>query len=117
GRPVIRMFNREIMREDLYRAYAVISFAVLLVFVGIISIVLFENSRFDLIDVVFEVTSAFGTSGLWTAITDVLSAPSNVILMMFMFIVRIGFISFLFSIGGRQHQLNHSYPKERILIG
>lgn len=117
GRSVIRVYNREIMRDDLYRAYAVISFAVLLVFAGVISIVLFENSRFDLLAVVFEVTSAFGTSGLSTGITDELSGPSKVILMMFMFIGRIGFIVFLFSIGGRQRHLNYHYPKERILIG
>ncbi|AKG73387.1 TrkH family potassium uptake protein [Salinicoccus halodurans] len=117
GRERVNVFNREIAQEDMRRAFAVVSLAVLLVFSGIVSIVVIEDSRFDLIDVIFEVTSAFGTCGLSTGITDDLSAPSKVIIMMFMFIGRIGFISFLFSIGGRQHELPYHYPKERILIG
>lgn len=117
GRDRVNVFNREIAREDLNRAFAVISLAVLLVFAGIVSIVMIEQSRFDLIDVIFEVTSAFGTCGLSTGITADLSGPSKFIIMMFMFIGRIGFISFLFSIGGRQHELPYHFPKERILIG
>lgn len=117
GRDRVNVFNREIAREDLHRAFAVISLAVLLVFTGIVSVVVIEQSRFDLIDIIFEVTSAFGTCGLSTGITDDLSSPSKFIIMMFMFIGRIGFISFLFSIGGRQHELSYQFPKERILIG
>ncbi|WP_411843675.1 TrkH family potassium uptake protein [Salinicoccus sp. HZC-1] len=117
GRDRVNVFNREVAREDLNRAFAVISLAVMLVFAGIVSIVMIEDSRFDLIDVIFEVTSAFGTCGLSTGITNDLSSPSKFIIMMFMFIGRIGFISFLFSIGGRQHELPYHYPKERILIG
>lgn len=37
--------------------------------------------------------------------------------MIFMFIGRIGFISFLFSMAGRQKELPYHFPKERILIG
>ncbi len=117
GRDRVNIFNREVTQVDLHRAFAVISLAVLLVFSGIVSVVMIEDGRFDLIDIIFEVTSAFGTCGLSTGITDDLSAPSKAIIMMFMFIGRIGFISFLFSIGGRQHELPYHFPKERILIG
>ncbi|MFC3420097.1 TrkH family potassium uptake protein [Salinicoccus hispanicus] len=117
GRTDIRIFGREIAKEDLHRAFAVITLAALLVFSGIISVVLFENSRFDLIDVIFEITSAFGTCGMSTGITDDLSSPSKVVVMIFMFIGRIGFISFLFSMAGRQKELPYHFPKERILIG
>lgn len=117
GRERVNVFNRSIDHQDLHRAFAVISLAVLLVFTGIVSIVVIEDGKFDLIDVVFEVTSAFGTCGLSTGITSELSGPSKIIIMMFMFIGRIGFISFLFSIGGRQHELPYQYPKERILVG
>ncbi|WP_342388707.1 TrkH family potassium uptake protein [Salinicoccus bachuensis] len=117
GRTDIRIFNREIAKEDLHRAFAVITLAVFLVFGGVISVVLFEDSRFDLIDVIFEVSSAFGTCGLSTGITDELSTPSKVVVMIFMFIGRIGFISFLFTMAGRQKELPYHFPKERILIG
>ena len=117
GRDRVNVFNREIVREDLYRAFAVISLAVVLVFSGIVSITVIEDSRFDLIDIIFEVTSAFGTCALSTGVTDELSTPSKAIIMMFMFIGRIGFISFLFSIGGRHQELPYRFPKERLLIG
>ncbi|MFB9860255.1 TrkH family potassium uptake protein [Salinicoccus siamensis] len=117
GRKDIRIFNREVDGEDLRRAFAVIILAVFLVFSGIISVVLFEGGRFDLIDIIFEVTSAFGTTGLSTGITGDLTNWSKVVVMIFMFIGRIGFISFLFSMGGKQKELSFHYPKERILIG
>lgn len=117
GRESIHIFNRQLVTEDINKAFAVISLAVILVFSGVISIVYIENSTFNVVDVIFEITSAFGTTGISTGITSELSAPSKAIIILFMFIGRIGFISFLLSIGGRQHTYNYKYPEERLMVG
>lgn len=117
GRESIHIFNRQLVTEDINKAFAVISLAVILVFSGIISIVYIENSTFNIVDVIFEITSAFGTAGISTGITSELSSLSKAIIIIFMFIGRIGFISFLLSIGGRQHTYNYKYPEERLMVG
>lgn len=117
GRESIHIFNRQLVREDINRAFAVISLAVILVFSGVISIIYIEDSKFGVVDVIFEVTSAFGTAGISTGITEELSSLSKVIIMLFMFIGRIGFVSFLLSIGGKQHTYNYKLPEERLMVG
>ncbi len=117
GHSEIHVFKRNIARVDIERAFAVISLAVFLVFSGVTAIVFLENDRFQVVDILFEVTSAFGTAGVSTGITDELSAASKLIIIAFMFIGRIGFVSFIFFIGGRQKKHSHQFPKERIMVG
>lgn len=117
GHREIHVFKRNVARVDIERAFAVISLAVFLVFSGVTAIVFLENGRFEVVDILFEVTSAFGTAGISTGITDELSAVSKLIIIAFMFIGRIGFVSFIFFIGGRQKTQSHQFPEERIMVG
>src|SRR5699024_3037188 len=113
GHREIHVFKRNVARADIERAFAVISLAVFLVFTGVMSIVFIENSRFEMVHVLFEVTSAFGTAGPSAGITEEVSALSKLIIIAFMFIGRIGFVSFIFFIGGRQKKHSHQFPEER----
>ena len=70
-----------------------------------------------LLEVFFEVMSAFGTCGLSLGITSDLHSTSKVILMGLMFIGRVGLISFIIMLGGRKEPDKYHYPKERIQIG
>lgn len=117
GHSKIHAFKRNIARQDIERAFAVISLAVFLVFSGVTAIVFLEQDRFEVVDILFEVTSAFGTAGISTGITEDLSSVSKLIIIAFMFIGRIGFISFIFFIGGRQKKHSHQFPEERIMVG
>lgn len=117
GRQSIHVFHKQLVREDVEKAFAVISLALFLVFTGVVSIVYIEGVKFSVIDVIFEVTSAFGTSGVSTGITGDLSVLSKLIIIVFMFIGKIGFISFLLSMGGRQHKYSYELPKERLMVG
>jgi Trk-type K+ transport system membrane component len=65
----------------------------------------------------FEVCSAFGTTGLTTGITGILSSTGKVILMILMFIGRIGVLSFLFILRGNVVTEHIHYPKEKLIIG
>jgi Trk-type K+ transport system membrane component len=70
-----------------------------------------------LMEIVFEVTSAFGTTGLSMGITAELSTASKLVIILVMFIGRIGIFSFLFIIRGNPIKEKFHYPKERIIIG
>jgi Trk-type K+ transport system membrane component len=65
----------------------------------------------------FEITSAFGTCGMSLGITSDLSTIGKLIIMVLMFIGRVGLISFLFTLGGKTKKPHYHFPKERVIIG
>ncbi|MFC7061398.1 TrkH family potassium uptake protein [Halobacillus seohaensis] len=115
GENNIRVFRREIHHEDLNRAVVVTMMALFTVFLSILMLSIIED--FSLNEIIFEVCSAFGTVGLSLGITPGLSTFSKGILMILMFIGRIGILTFLFSFHHDKKTTNYHYPKERILIG
>ena len=50
-------------------------------------------------------------------ITEDLSNIGKIIIMILMFIGRVGLISFLFTLGGKHNKTKYQYPKERVIIG
>lgn len=111
----IRLFNREVYEEDLMKAVTVTLMAFIFVYSSVFLISILEP--YPLIDILFEVTSAFGTVGLSLGITSELTTSSKVILMLLMFIGRVGIITFLFMFKNTKHTGRYNYPKERLIIG
>ncbi|HEX6595185.1 MAG TPA: TrkH family potassium uptake protein [Bacillota bacterium] len=111
----IRLFRREIYEEDLTKAVTVALLAIIIVFISLLSLTIVEP--FPIVQLLFEVTSAFGTVGLSFGITSELTTVSKVILMLLMFIGRVGIINFLFSFQNNNHRGKYHFPKERIIIG
>lgn len=111
----IRLFRREVYEEDLIKAVTVTLLAVALTFTSTLVISIIEP--FDLMKILFEVTSAFGTVGLSLGITSHLTTMSKIILMLLMFIGRVGIISFVLVFQRKKQNGNYHYPKERIIIG
>ncbi|WP_114353563.1 TrkH family potassium uptake protein [Saliterribacillus persicus] len=115
GNSSIKVFGREIDYEDMLRSFVVIATAIILCTSSVI--VLAHTEYFSLIEIIFEVTSAFGTTGLSMGITSELSSFGKSVIMSLMFIGRIGVFSFLFLIRGDASQDKFHYPKERVIIG
>ncbi len=113
----IKAFNREIHTTDVQRSFAVFTMAGILTFAGTITILVVENGKISFLQAFFEVMSAFGTCGLSLGVTDDISGMSKIVLMVLMFIGRVGLISFIIMIGGRRDSDKYHYPKERIQIG
>lgn len=67
--------------------------------------------------IVFEVVSAFGTCGLSTGITASLPVGGKVVLMILMFVGRIGLVLVATALAQRVKNLSYRLPKERPLIG
>lgn len=116
GQSDIQIFNREIHLTDVFRAFAVFIFAIIMV-LGAAMVLFVTETRATMIEVLFEITSAFGTCGMSLGITDDLTAFGKMVIMILMFVGRVGLISFLYSLGGRNHKKRYHYPKERIIIG
>lgn len=116
GTTTIKIFKREIAMEDVIKSFIVITTALILCCVSTI-ILTFLEPTFSLMEIIFEVSSAFGTVGLSMGITAKLSVMGKIVIMILMFIGRIGIFTFLLIMGGKPFKVNYHYPKERIIIG
>lgn len=115
GRRSIKVFEREIHPDDVLKASAVMLIGTLICCLSIFILMISED--FKLIEIIFEVCSAFGSVGLSLGITSELSEFGKVIIMILMFIGRVGITSLLFFMGKRIETETFHYPKERISIG
>lgn len=116
GHSDVHIFKREIHLIDVFRSFVVVIFAIFMV-LGATMILLITEQHATMTQIIFEITSAFGTCGMSLGITGNLSTVGKVVIMALMFIGRVGLISFLYSIGGRGNKKKYHYPKERIIIG
>ncbi|GAA0292788.1 potassium uptake TrkH family protein [Gracilibacillus halotolerans] len=115
GNASVKVFSREIHQDDILRAFIVISTALLLCSSSVIVLSYTEN--FTLTQIIFEVTSAFGTTGTSMGITSELTSVGKFVIMILMFIGRIGIFTFLFIIRGHETKDKYHYPTERVIIG
>ncbi|MCM3705868.1 MULTISPECIES: TrkH family potassium uptake protein [Cytobacillus] len=116
GNRDIKIFKREIHEDDVLKSLAITLLAIGMCFFSVVILSITERQA-ELIEIIFEVCSAFGTTGLSLGITPELSIIGKCIIMALMFIGRIGLTSFLFIIGGKEKKPNYHYPKERVIIG
>jgi potassium uptake TrkH family protein len=115
GNKTIKVFRREVHEQDIIKSLVVTMVAVLMCFVSVVILTITENH--SLIEIIFEVASAFGTTGLSLGITSDLSSIGKCVIIALMFIGRVGILSFLFMIGGKEKTTKYHYPKERVIIG
>jgi len=109
------MFNRRIPVETVRRAITLTFLA--LAVVGLSIFILDNIEHFSLMEVAFEIFSAFGTVGLSMGITPSLSAAGKLLIMLVMFIGRVGPLSLLIALTLNQRDNKVEPPKEGISIG
>ncbi|GLY12377.1 TrkH family potassium uptake protein [Pseudobacillus badius] len=110
-----KVFKRELHIEDVRKSFVVTFTAFFICFIA--TIALSATEPFSLMEISFEVSSAFGTTGLSMGITPELSSAGKCVIILLMFIGRIGILSFIFLLSKGTPQENYHYPKERVIIG
>lgn len=115
GRTSVKVYRRELFQEDIMKALTVFFVAVMLVAASVIILSAIED--FSITEILFEVCSAFGTTGLSMGITGELSTAGKTVIIVVMFIGRIGIISLLLLFRRRKPEDRYHYAKEHIIIG
>lgn len=115
GQKSIKVFRREIDEDDIRKSVVVSFLAFMICFIA--SIILLETEPFSILEIMFEVSSAFGTTGLTMGITPELSSIGKIVITALMFIGRIGILSFIFLFHSGKQEENYHYPKEKIIVG
>ena len=115
GNKRVKVFNREIHDDDIKKSLVVTLIALMVCGTGVFLLCISEP--FSITAIVFEVCSAFGTTGLSLGITADLTAFGKIVIITLMFIGRIGILSFIFMLGGNKEPDHYRYPTERVIIG
>ncbi|MEB2783428.1 TrkH family potassium uptake protein [Algoriphagus persicinus] len=115
GKTRVEVFRRQISNETLKKAFAVISLSVLVMGFGVFLLMIFD-SELALMDVAFEVFSAFSTVGLSLGITSQLSTGSKLVLMAIMLIGRVGTLTILIAVVRKIGEQRYKYPEETVFI-
>ena len=116
-----KAFKYAIPKDAFKKAAVIALLATFVIVFGSYLISIFETSNTSLpnlrfIDVLFEVTSAFGTVGLSTGITPNLTVASKITSILIMYIGRLGPLT-VASLWQFAHGERFSYPEGNISIG
>jgi len=116
GKKVVSIEKRTIPSELLFRAYSVITFAAAynLLALFILSI---SEPDLEIINVFFEQVSAFATVGLSTGITPQLSAVGKVVIIISMFLGRVGTITIALAVSRQVITNAYQYPNAHLMVG
>ena len=102
-------------REQVLQAFTVIVFGFFSVFTA--SLLLLVTEDLPPVPILFEAVSAFATVGLSAGITGALSVPGKLIIVVLMFIGRLGPLTLLSASASTERVSRVSYPDTTILIG
>ncbi|MCL0028899.1 Trk family potassium uptake protein [Dehalococcoidia bacterium] len=116
GRSHASVFGREIPDEQVRRALLVGAISTAFVF-SIIVLLTLSNSELDFLDLFFESVSAFGTVGWSTGITPQISSWGHLILVIAMFVGRIGPFTIGLALAPRAERDPYRFAQERVTIG
>ena len=115
GRNAVEMFKRDVPRDIVSKALSVIILALMLL--ALFGFILLLTEKGDPIPILFELVSAFGTVGLSAGITRDLTVVGKIIIIITMFIGRIGPLTLALAIGQRRESVTYEYPEEAVMIG
>lgn len=111
------IFKRRVPNSTVNKALAITFLSMILV-ITVTTIILALEKNGVFINVLYEVTSAFGTVGLTTGITPALSKLSKMLLVMMMFFGRVGPLTFAIALSLRARKnANIIYPEGKITVG
>ncbi|OZD62034.1 ATPase [Rhodococcus sp. 05-340-1] len=111
----VTVFDRRIDARVQRQALTVALIGVALVMLPVVA--LLAGTDFDLDVLLFEVVSAFATVGLSTGITAQLPGWGQVILIVLMYLGRIGSITLVSALAARDRGRRYTLPTERPFIG
>ena len=123
-----RAFGRKISNEQIFKAFVLIGTCVIIVVIGSFLVAIVQTDRtllgtteeFGFQEILFEVSSAFSTTGLSMGITTSLNAGSRIILCFIMFFGRLGPLTIIGVVnknwlGASKEEIQ--YVEENVIIG
>ena len=124
GQEYPQIFHRKISDTSIAKAVSIIMISLLVIIIAVILLqqaeigeIPHQLSRGRFLELMFEAVSAFGTVGLSTGITTTLSISGKLIIILMMFIGRLGPLVIAMAVSRKKISKNYYYAQENIMIG
>ena len=108
-------FGRRIDDSVIKNAATIVMMYIALFFIGGVSICTIE--KLPLVASLFETASAIGTVGLTLGLTPKLSLASQIILIVLMYLGRVGGLTLIYATLSGKKQINAKMPLDKITVG
>ena len=115
GTTSVHLRGRSVSSEMQRQAVTVALLAVGVNFAGCLALAIMTPYSMD--QILYEVTSAFGTVGVTTGITPLLPADAQLVVIVLMIIGRLGPVTVAGAFALRGSPLKYTYPEDRVLVG
>lgn len=115
GKRDVELLERRIAVEDIIKAAAIFILAFTLVFVFAFLLSIGHTAPFNVI--LFEVISAAGTVGLSLGLTPDLNSFGRILIIIAMFLGRLGPLTIAYSIVNSKRKGDLRYAEDRIMVG
>jgi trk system potassium uptake protein len=116
GKEEVLMYERQVPLTLILKAVGVTVGSGMTVILSTIAISI-TDPEVNFIQILFEVVSAFGTVGLSTGITAGLTSMGKIILILTMYIGRVGVLLLIAALVGDAKPSAIHYPEENLLVG
>ncbi len=116
GKKHIEFDKKTIPFSMVDKAYSIVVLSIGIIFVSIFILSLVEPET-NLINIMFESISAFTTCGLSTNCQTAFSDAGKLVLIVDMYIGRIGTLTIAYALGQRNKESRHTYPETYFMIG
>ena len=123
GSPHTSLFRRTISDDVITKALGLIILAIILIGLALFFLLIAQAPHLaherprEFLSYLFETFSAFGTAGLSIGATSKLTTMGKVIIILLMFVGRVGLLTMAFAIAGRTRHHIARYAEENIMIG
>ena len=111
----VNIFNRELSTYSIRRSNATLILYLLVVCISFFLITLFEP-ELPVFPLLFECISALSTVGASLDLTPLLSVYSKLLLVVLMFVGRVGLLTLVSGLIGEPKVRNYQYPSDYIII-
>ena len=108
-------FGRRIGEDTIRNAVAVVVMYAVLFFIS--GIIISEIEDLPLLSCLFETASAVGTVGLTLGITSSLGTVSRIVLIILMFLGRVGGLTLIYAAQSVRQSARTMYPLEKVTVG
>lgn len=115
GKDSIEIFKRRIAAESINKAFAIIILSVLTIILSFILLNVTDPEK-QMIPLLFEAVSAYTTCGLSMGVTQSLSSAGKIIVIVTMFVGRVGMLTLLVAFIKNTKNKSYIYPTEKLLF-
>ena len=121
NRERVWLFKRTIPRTVIRKSLVIFILAFTWIFVGAFILTITEKGNIYganyYLKLMFETVSAFGTVGLSTGITHMLTDAGKLFIVITMFVGRLGPLTMALAVALQEEKLLYNYAEERVMVG